>query len=174
MADRTGSRKQHRVVTLLCKKSREAGQQFTKRFLPEHLIWRSPFSSDKLIMLLKHNPTIKGPAFWEQACEALGCIDLRTARKHVDRLECCIHQRSAVLAALSAPWSKESGPAWSPGTSAVEILELLWRFILAKVKELSGTLARMRFKPLLWTAPGIETWACVFFNQSCSADALPP
>lgn len=173
MIDASGDREQNRVVTLLCKESRKQKQQYTKRFLPEHLIWRSPFSSDRLIVLMK-DTTDRGAAFWEQACEALGCIDLRTARKHVTRLESCILQRSAVLAALGTSWSKESGPAWSPGTCELSILEILWGLMLAKVKELAGTLASIHFKPLLWTAPGIETWACYFFNQSCTEDALPP
>ncbi len=173
MKDRAGNRRQKKVVTLLCKKSREAKQQYTKRFLPEHLIWRSPFSSDQLVALMARSPD-RGSEFWEQACEALGCTDLRTARKHVARLESCIPQRSAVLVSLGASGSKKSGPLWSPGTCDLSILELLWRFMLVKVKELAGTLASMHFKPLLWTAPGIETWACFLFNQSCTEDALPP
>jgi hypothetical protein len=133
--------------------------------LPEHLIPRSPFWSDHLVKLLgeKQNNT---SALADAACEALGCIDPRTARKHLRHVRAACDAKLSVLAGfLAAAPGQAEGPAFPPGTNIFVILRLLWKRFLTTVRELSGSLAAVSLAPLLWLGPGFETWRQ--FNRSC-------
>src|SRR4030042_657851 len=77
-----GERSRSHVVTIICRASQGTGRQYTKRILPEHLIPRSPFWSERLVQLLERGRDAYS-GFIEAACEALGCVDPRTARKHI-------------------------------------------------------------------------------------------
>jgi hypothetical protein len=159
-----------RVATIICRASQETGQQYTKRILPEHLIPRSPFWSEGLVKLLERG---RGPGFTEAACAALGCLDPRTARKHVRYVCAAVEAKLTVLAELlaSAPGPCE-GLSFPPGTNPFAILCLLWEEFLKAAQELSGSLAALALKPLLWLGPGLESWRR--FNRSCIPIAQPP
>ncbi len=138
-----GERSRIRVATILCQASRDAGRPYTKRFLPEHLIWRSPFSSGKLVALLEAGAD-SAPGFTNAACAALGCIDPRTARKHINALRSAVDAKLPILAELgaAAPGLTES-QTFLPGTNPFVILNLLWDGFLKATVELSGSLAVM-------------------------------
>jgi hypothetical protein len=140
--------------------------------LPEHLIPRSPFWSEGLVKLLERGRD-GYPGFTEAACAALGCLDPRTARKHVRYVRAAVEAKLAVLAELlaSAPGPSE-GPAFPPGTNPYVILCLLWDKFLKAALKLSGSFAAYSLKPLLWLGPGIETWRR--FNRSCIPIGEPP
>jgi len=160
-----GERNHIRVVTILCTASRTAGRPYTKRILPEHLIPRSPFWSDHLVKLLGEKQN-NASALADAACEALGCIDPRTARKHLRHVRAACDAKLPVLAGfLAVAPDQTEGPTFPPGTNIFVILSLLWKKFLDVERELSGSLSAASLVPLLWLGPGFETWRQ--FNRSC-------
>jgi hypothetical protein len=133
--------------------------------LPEHLIPRSPFWSDHLVKLLGEERD-NSSGLTDAACEALGCIDPRTARKHLRHTSTACNAKLSILAGfLAAAPGQAEGPAFPPGTNIFVILSLLWKRFLTTVRERSGSLAAASLAPLLWLGPGFETWRQ--FNRSC-------
>ena len=113
------------------------------------------------------------PGFIDAACEALGCIDPRTARKHVRFIRAAVEAKLPVLTELlaSAPGPSE-GQSFPPGTNPFSILCLLWDKFLKAAQELSGSLVALSLRPLLWLGPGLESWRR--FNRPCIPIAVPP
>lgn len=152
-------------MTVLCQASRDAGRPYTKRILPKHLVWRSPLSSEKLVGLLETGAAT-APGFIDLACAALGCIDTRTARKHIAGLRGNVNAKLPILAELGASVPGSTGsPAFLPGTNPFVMLNLLWDGLLTATVELSGSLAAAALKPILWLGPGFESFR--HFNRSC-------
>jgi hypothetical protein len=140
--------------------------------LPEHLIPRSPFWSERLVQLLERGRDGYS-GFIEAACEALGCVDPRTARKHIRFVRSACQAKLPALTELLASASGPSeGPSFPPGTTPLVILCLLWDKFLKSAQELSGSLVALSLRPLLWLGPGLETWRR--FNRSCIPIAQPP
>lgn len=108
----------------------------------------------------------RDPGFTDMACEALGCIDPRTARKHISALRAAANAKLPILAELlvSTPAPSDS-PAFPPGTKPFAVLSLLWNRFLKTAQELSGSLAAASLEPLLWLGPGFESFR--HFNRSC-------
>ena len=160
-----GVRQRIRVVTILCHVARGIGCQYTRRMLPEHLIPRSPLRSEKLVKLLEDERE-QDPGFTDMACEALGCIDPRTARKHISGLRAAVDAKLPILAELlvSTPAPIDSA-AFPPGTKPFVILIHLWDRFLKAAQELSGSLAAASLEKLLWLGPGFESFR--HFNRSC-------
>lgn len=167
-----GKRQQIHVATILCGASRGPGQAYTKRILPEHLIPRSPFSFEKLVKLLEGQHDGE-PGFIEAACEALSCVDPRTARKHLCLLRKAAELKLVLVAELlaSAPGPSE-GRAVAPDTNPLLRLSLLWGKFLDAAQALSGSLVALSLKPLLWVGPGLESWSR--FHRSCIPIAEVP
>jgi hypothetical protein len=129
--------------------------------LPEHLIPRSPLRSAKLAELLEGE---RKPGLTEDACEVLGCIDPRTARKHIRALCAAVDAKLPVIAELSAS-APGPAPAFPPGTNPFVILALLWDRFLETARGLSGSKVSESLRPLLWLGPGFQTFR--LFNRSC-------
>jgi len=163
-------RSRRRVATIICRASQETGRPYTKRILPEHLIPRSPFWSEGLVKLLERGRD-RNPGFTEAACEALGCVDPRTARKHVRFVRAACEAKLPVLAEVLASGPSE-GPSFPPGTNPFVILYLLWDKFLKTAQELSGSLVALSLRSLLWLGPGLESWRR--FNRLCIPIAQPP
>jgi hypothetical protein len=134
--------------------------------LPEHLIWRSPFSSGILVKLLEKGGEGGENGFIDAVCESLGCIDPRTARKHLRYVRAAVDAKLPILAELlaSTPGPSE-GQAFPPGTNPFVILCLLWDNFLKAAQERSGSLVAASLRPLLWLGPGFESFR--HFNRSC-------
>ncbi len=167
-----GVRSSRRVATIICRASRGTGRPYTKRILPEHLIPRSPFWNEGLVKLLERGRD-GCPGFTHAACAALGCLDPRTARKHIRFVCAAVEAKLPVLAELLAfAPGPCKGPAFPPGTNPCVTLRLLWEEFLKATQELSGSLVALPLKPLLWLGPGLESWRR--FNRSCIPIAQPP
>ena len=138
--------------------------------LPENLIPRSPLWSMQLVKLLERR---QGAVSTEEACEALGCIDPRTARKHIRALGAAVDAKLPIVAELiaSAPIPSES-PTFPPGTNLFVILCLLWDQFITGQRELSGFSASAPLRRLLWLGPGFEHFSV--FNRSCIPSAGLP
>lgn len=158
------------MATIICRASRGTGRPYTKRMLPEHLIPRSPFWSEGLVKLLERGRD-GCPGFTDAACAALGCLDSRTARKHIRYVCAAVEAKLPVLAELLASGRSE-GPSFAPGTNPCVTLCLLWDTFLKAAQELSGSRAAFSLRPLLWLGPGLESWRR--FNRSCIPIAQPP
>jgi hypothetical protein len=128
-------------------------------------MWRSPFSSAALVKLLEEGRE-QHPGFIDAACESLGCIDPRTARKHIKAIGTAVDKKIAVIAELiaSTPGSHES-PTFPPGTNPFALLGLLWGHFLTIVRNLSGSYVASTLAPVLWLGPGFETFFS--FNRPC-------
>lgn len=131
--------------------------------LPENLIPRSPLWSKQLVKLLEGK---QGARFTEEACEALGCIDPRTARKHIRALGAAVDAKLPIVAELiiAAPIPSES-PTFPPGTNPFLLLCLLWDQFITGQREISGFSATAPVRRLLWLGPGLERFSV--FNRSC-------
>jgi hypothetical protein len=133
--------------------------------LPEHLIPYSPLWSKELVKLLEEERE-QDPGFTDMACEALGCIDPRTARKHIRALNAAVDAKLPALAELNAfAPSSSDGSTFPPGMNPFVILCLLWDKFLQTAQERSGSLVALSLRSLLWLGPGFESWK--FFNRSC-------
>jgi hypothetical protein len=162
---RDGTRSHSRVATLICPALRGTGMPYTKRILPEHLIWRSPHWSTVLVLLLEQGREGER-GFIDAACDALGCIDPRTARKHILGIRAAVDAKLPILAeqVASAPGLPE-GQIFPPGTNAFTILRILWDRFLSVLRARYGSYVALIFKAFLWLGPGLETWR--IFNRSC-------
>jgi len=160
------------AATILCDALRGTGRPYTKRILPEHLITRSPFSCEGLVKLLEVGRE-GSPGFIDAACEVLGCIDPRTARKHIRAIRAAADAKLPILGELcaAAPGTPE-GQSFTPGTKPFVILRLYWDKFLKSAQELSGSLVAVSLVPLLWLGPGFESWQ--HFNRSCIPIAEAP
>lgn len=115
--------------------------------------------------LLEENPDGQ-PGLTDVACAALGCVDPRTARKHIRALRAAAVAKLPALAELSAAApGTAGGPDFLPGTNPFVILCLLWDKFLQTAQERSGSLVALSLRPLLWLGPGFESWKT--FNRSC-------
>jgi hypothetical protein len=72
------------VVVVICAQAKDLGRQYTKRLLPDFLI---PFARMRLDAVVEAGRRKESGSTLEECCRILGCIDLRTARKHLERLE---------------------------------------------------------------------------------------
>lgn len=161
-----------RVVTILCAKEREAGRPYTRRMLPEHLIPRSPLWSDRLVGLLEAGRD-REKNFLDETCAALGCVDPRTARKHVRALGAAAQAKVAVIAGLDAEApDRAQDLTIPPDLGHFALLAVFWERFLASRRSRSGTMAAETLRPLLWLGPGFQTWAV--FNRSCIPIVVPP
>jgi hypothetical protein len=104
--------------------------------------------------------------FINSVCESLGCIDPRTARKHVRSTRAACNAKLPILAELlaSTPGPSE-GQAFPPGTNPFVILRRLWDRYLKAAQERSGSVVAASLRPLLWLGPGFESFR--HFNRSC-------
>lgn len=161
-----------RVATILCPASRATGRPGTKRILPEYLIPRSPFWSEALVRLFERERD-RYPGFTEVACEALGCVDPRTARKHIRYVHTAAKAKLPLITEMLAFASGPSeGPAFPPNIKSLLILSVLWDRFLEKEQERSGSFVALSLRPLLWLGPGLQTWRR--FKRSCIPIAQPP
>lgn len=72
------------VPVCSCSRAKALGRQWTKRFLPDFLI---PFARMRLDKVIEAGRERAGGSTVEECCRIIGCIDLRTARMHLKRLE---------------------------------------------------------------------------------------
>jgi len=102
-----------------------------------------------------------------RACDALGCIDVRTARKHIGYVLAATQEKSAELARLlSGLHSRMSAPA--PFTNPLEGLEILWNDFLKTLTGLFGSAVSSLAVSFLWLpnafCAGKTSTARVFFQ----------
>lgn len=170
--DCVGVRIRSRIATLICRALRGTGRPYTCRIMPEHQIPRSPFSCERLCRLLEGHRD-PGTLALGPVCEALGCIDPRTARKHIAAVVSAVMKKLPILANILAaqPCTPEEPPI-PPDTPLPVLLRILWASVLGVVTALGGSSAARAVRPLVWLTIPLSAWQ--FFNRSCIPIPVPP
>lgn len=73
------------IVVIQCSAARKAGLQYTKRLLPDFLLPHSPIRMDLVLEAGRRRREEK--ASLEDCSLVMGCLELRTVRKHLNNLE---------------------------------------------------------------------------------------
>ena len=157
VVDADGERQSVQVVTVACPRRKRTGRQATIRFLPPYLIPRSPLSCQRLCELLAGEREAIQPSN-DAACEALGCVDPRTVRKHLCFVQSAVQAKLQVLAAVwaGAPVGSGEPPEFPPGTNALAILGLFWEAFVNSIAVLFGSHTGQAARALLWLSPGFQ------------------
>jgi hypothetical protein len=87
------------VPVRYCSRAKALGRQCTKRLLPNFLI---PFARMRLDNVIEAGRERAGGSTVEECCRIMGCIDLRTARMHLKRLEEAVKTVALTLAESQA------------------------------------------------------------------------
>ena len=113
------------VVAILCPIAQAAGKPYTRRLLPDFLIPRCVIRLDHLVEAAEEVQPGKDV---EKTCRILGCIDARTARSHLKRLDHAIATAAVELVERRA-MAPELGelPQATPQTVPLARLEALCR-----------------------------------------------
>ena len=82
-----------------CSRAKALGRQYTKRILPDFLI---PFARMRLDNVIEAGRKKESGSTVEECCRIIGCIDLRTARMHLKRLEEAVKTVALTLAESQA------------------------------------------------------------------------
>lgn len=78
----SGENETIRIVSIRCEVARREGAAFTRRVLPEFLI---PHCLIRLDLVEQAAALPVAERTTEQVCTLLGCVDARTARRHLER-----------------------------------------------------------------------------------------
>jgi hypothetical protein len=149
-----------RIICIICRIARGQGKQYTKRLLPGFL---RPYCRIRLDLSLEYyttNYTVSGTYDLEDTCNVLGCIDIRTARRHLGDLQANVPvinlELSHVVAHKSGFFTEREG---APDTHPVTALATL----VAQVKEFHTRLYGNQppASPHFYSALGVtHVWFC--------------
>ena len=87
------------IVLIICRQAKALRRQYTKRLLPDFLI---PYARMRLDKVVEAVGGKESGGNLEQCCRILGCIDLRTARMHLRRLDEAVQEVALYLAEREA------------------------------------------------------------------------
>ena len=96
-----------KIPVCYCATAKELGLQYTKRFLPDFII---PYARMRLDKVVEAGRKKESGSSLEDCCRLIGCIDLRTARKHLKRLEEAAKEIALTLAERQAAAVHLHGP----------------------------------------------------------------
>lgn len=82
--DSNNTRRWIQIIVIQCATAQAAGTQYTKRLLPDFLIPYSPIRLDWVLEAERRRR--EDNASLEECCQVMGCLELRTVRKHLKRL----------------------------------------------------------------------------------------
>ena len=150
------------MVVIRCPEAREKGGQYTKRLLPDFLI---PYSSIRLDRVLEaERKRREDGAGLEECSFIMGCLEARTVRTHLRRLDESV---SAVALQLSeelahAPQYSQL-PEPDPGQCAVVRLHTMHESILQVAAASGGQVIRLRqhLQEYWWHFVGTPSTRCV-------------
>ena len=124
------------------------GRQYTKRLLPDFLI---PFSRMRLDKVVEAVGEKESGSTLEECCRILGCIDLRTARMHLRRLDEAAKEVALTLAERQAAAVHLHEPGYQPRplTPLERVEELVSRQEEAHLRAGGGGSRPPALRPLL-------------------------
>lgn len=111
------------IFTIICPIARKSGKPYTRRLLPDFLMPGCVIRLDNAFKA--YRAAVDHPDI-EEACLTMLCIDERTARKHLDRIDAAIRQASLELAGIIA-LQPELGdlPETTPDSTPLTVLTRL-------------------------------------------------
>jgi len=152
------------VVAIYCAQAHAAGRPYTKRLLPDFLIPRCVIRLDHLAQAAGEVHRAKDV---ENTCRILGCIDARTARSHLKRLEQAVAAVAVGLAKRRA-MAPELGELshTSPHSLPLARLQVLYRSERdAALRAGAGAVPislRQMLQAVLWKPPGEKPSTCAY------------
>jgi hypothetical protein len=138
------------VVSILCPYARAAGNQYTRRLLPDFLIPRCVIRLDRVWEAVAQDPP--GTDI-EETCRILGCVDERTARSHLKRMHLAIEAVVLHLAERRA-MTPELGklPEATPDEVYLTRLQALYRSELEAAQRAGGDITVISLRQILQAA----------------------
>ena len=88
-----------KIHVCYCARAKALGRQYTKQLLPDFLI---PYARMKLDKVIEADREKENGRTLEECCRIIGCIDLRTVRIHLKRLEEAVKTAALALAESQA------------------------------------------------------------------------
>ena len=139
------------IVVIFCPQAKELGSQYTKRLLPDFL---GPFARVRLDAVVEADRRKEEGSTIEECCRILGCIDLRTARMHLQRLEEAARRVALTLAERQAAQVHlhEAGYRIRPVAPLERLEDLLVQEREAQVRAGSTVRWSVALRPLLQAA----------------------
>lgn len=132
-----------RIIVIMCADSKKAGRQYTKRVLPDFLIPYSPIRLDR-ILDAERRKREKGADIHECSL-IMGCIDDRTVRKHLKRLQAASDSAClAISQRLSHTPQYTELPASTPQHSSLQRMELHHKAALQAATAAGGPVYTLR------------------------------
>jgi hypothetical protein len=112
-------------VAIRCPHAQAAGKSYTKRLLPDFLIPRCVIRLDLLVGAVVETELGRDI---DKTCKILGCVDARTVRRHLKRLDAAVGRTALELAMFRAK-EPELGdlPQTGPETFPLVRLDVLYR-----------------------------------------------
>jgi len=137
-----------KIPVRYCGLAKALGRQYTKRLLPDFLI---PFSRMRLDKVVEAVCEKESGSTLEECCRILGCIDLRTARVHLRKLEEAAKTAALTLAERQAATVHLHSPGYHPRplTPLGRLEELLARQEEALLRAGGGIHHSSALRPLL-------------------------
>ncbi len=139
-----------RVVSVICPRARAAGNQYTLRLLPDFFIPRCVIRLDRVLEVVAQDPL---GADIEKTCRLLGCVDERTARNHLKRMNLAIETAVVHLAERRA-MTPELGelPETTPDEVSLKRLQALYRSEVEAAQRAGGDIAVISLRQILQAA----------------------
>lgn len=100
----TGDNEWIRIIVVICEIARKPGKKYTKRLLPDFLVPHGVIRSDKVLEAIEDE---SGTINIDNVCSKLGCIDPRTAKRYLNRLNHTLERASLALAVRLSCFSPE-------------------------------------------------------------------
>jgi hypothetical protein len=156
------------IITIICPIARESGKPYTCRLLPDFLMPGCIIRLDKA--LEAYSATVDHLDI-EHACSVMLCIDERTARKHLARIDSAIQQASLRLAGNIA-LQPELGelPKITPDSTPLTVLTRLLetesraRLRSGEITPTPGILSHIQ--KIMWEIFLDQPTACVMTNRN--------
>lgn len=116
-----------KVFVIICNQSKKQGKQYTKRIVPDFVKWYARIQFDLIVAVYMEIGSQLTAKKLEYACLKLGCIDLRTARKHLRDIDEQIKRNNEQLYTFLAmkPGFASLPTEIVPGESNIAILKML-------------------------------------------------
>jgi len=138
------------VVSIICVRARAAGKHYTLRLLPDFLIPRCVIRLDRVLEALEQD--LVGTDI-EATCQLLGCVDERTARSHLRRMNQAAETVALQLAERRAK-TPELGelPETTPDEDLLTRLKVLYRNEVEAAQRSGGDIAVISLRHILQAA----------------------
>ena len=150
------------VVVIQCPAARKAGTQYTKRLLPDFLIPYSPIRLDWILEAERMRREDGAPL--EDCCRIMGCLELRTVRKHLKHLQKVSEEAALEISRELAHVPQYARlPETDPEQSSFMRLYTLYKILLqaAAAAGLPAAGLRQSLQEHWWHLVGRQSTSCV-------------